>query len=629
METTCGYDRGSLQDSWRGGIRVKNETISIIAEGTIKLFSQAGMLSFASVHCARQLSYLYEEKDPDVLLAIALAFESSLAGSTCLPISEAQERFMPDTDCEQSLIDQIVSAWPANDSWLERIASSPLVTTDEDAPPNCYPARLIDKVLYLERDWLTETRICKEILSHLSYPLDSDSHRLDQALDAVFSADERDSDQYHAVKNSLLSPIALITGGPGTGKTTTIAKLLAVYDRLVDEPVRVHLASFTGKAAARIQQSFDAQLLKNNIRFSHVDLAKATTVHSLLGAIPAQGFRYNSQHPIPSDCVIIDEVSMISLPLMDALLQALAAHSRLILVGDADQLVSVDAGNVLDDVAKADLSTVSDRPVSTVSTLRHTYRYSGDLAEAAHAIRQGDSTHFLDLVHNSEILEWVDIDPDPSQLHHLTSLWTDIEKQNRLLVEIACGQGDIDQRANEAVRILDSHRLLCAHREGRYGVNAWSRAISAQLRATFTDYERTLWYPGRPLLVTRNAHDVQIANGDTGVVIYDHDSARIALSAGGHARLVSPWILGEPITMHCLTVHKSQGSEYDRVSFILPDENSPLLNRQLLYTAITRARTQVRIIGSQASIETAIATPIRRATRLAARLSKAGLSQGE
>jgi exodeoxyribonuclease V alpha subunit len=195
-------------------------------------------------------------------------------------------------------------------------------------------------------------------------------------------------------------------------------------------------------------------------------------------------------------------------------------------------------------------------------------------------------------------------------------LTADVVTQGRAMVS-AARAGD----AVQALSAMDAHRVLCAHRQGRYGVGGWSRAAEAELRRAILGYGREgEWYLGRPVLITRNAPDLQISNGDTGVVVRIDGQIQVALSSGDNPRLRSPWLLDSSETMHAMTVHKSQGSEYDAVTVVLPSAESPLLTRELFYTAVTRARQRVRIVGTAEAIRQAVTTAARRATGLGGRV---------
>ena len=608
---------------------MRSVDIPVAAEGMLADFAQAGAIGWSGVHLARTLGRLVGEHRPEVLLAVALCLRAQEAGSVCLPLDDVvQTTFAvePDRDGTPAQLSPPGELpWPEGDEWSVRLAASPLVAVGEQVAENHSPLRLVGRRLYLERNWQAEEDVRKGLLARLDVsPPEVDQRALDAAVDRAFegfgarAAVSRR--QREAVRNCVKSWTSVIAGGPGTGKTTTIAQLLRVLDDLADRRTTVALASFTGKAAARMQHSLDDSLTRSGQSdepWRRLQVGRASTLHSLLGARPHAGFTRNADNPLPYDVLIVDEMSMVSLSLMRALLSALRPSTRLVMVGDPHQLSSVEAGAVLADIVTADLPVSSHDPSSAITVLNHSHRFSGPIQELAEAIRDADVDRALALLESDgPELEWLPIDPDPGSLTSAAGLPGDLLAQGKAIHSAA-----LAGRTAEALAALDAHRLLCAHRHGRYGVTGWSRAVEQYLRRQLSGYGREgEWYFGRPVLITRNAPELQIANGDTGVVVLAGGTAEVALTAGDTPRLRSPWLLDSATTMHALTVHKSQGSEYGAVSLVLPPVGSPLLTRELLYTAVTRAQHRVRIIATKDAITQAITTRARRATGLGDRL---------
>lgn len=599
--------------------------LPIAAGGLLGDFAAAGAIGWSGVHLARTLGWLSGESRPEVLLACALCLRAQDAGSVCLPLDTVDRATLalePTDDQQPGL------TWPDADQWLALLASSPLVAVGESPAPNQRPLRLVNRLLYLERNWQAEEQVRTQLLARLEVaPPDVDAARLERAIEQAFRPFAASAQrQQDAVATSATSWTSVIAGGPGTGKTTTIAQLLRVLDDLADRRMTVALAAFTGKAAARMQQSLDASLDATGMTQSpwqYLQVRPASTLHSLLAARPHGKFGRNADNPLPYDLLVVDEMSMVSLDLMAALLAALRPSTRLVMVGDPHQLASVDAGAVLADIVEAGLPVTrvppgdSAQPASAITVLDHSHRFSGPIQQLADAVRQADSERVLDLLASAgDALAWVEVDPDPDALIRITGLADDVVTQGRRMHAAAVAGLDLD-----ALAALDAHRILCAHRRGRYGVSGWSRAVEQLLRSRIAGYGREgEWYLGRPVLITRNSADLQIANGDTGVVTAGGDGPVVALSSASAARRRSPWLLDSVETMHALTVHKSQGSEYHGVTLVLPSADSPLLTRELLYTALTRARLRIRVVATADSIAQAIATPARRATGLGARL---------
>jgi exodeoxyribonuclease V alpha subunit len=419
---------------------------------------------------------------------------------------------------------------------------------------------------------------------------------------------------------------SVLAGGPGTGKTTTVATLLAVL-RDQDPSLRIALAAPTGKAAARLSEALAEVDLPDADRARITGLS-ASTIHRLLGPIRGSSrFRHDRHRHLPFDVVVVDETSMVSLTLMARLLEAVRPDARLVLVGDPDQLASVEAGAVLGDLvaAPADPEPMFDRALGRVgapgppvrggvTVLDRTWRFQGTIATLAAAIREGDADAAVAALraghHDVVFVEDADLTTrDPGGLRELREEVVGGAAET----ELAALDGD----ASLALTRLDEHRLLCAHRRGPWGVTRWAADVERWVLEAGPVADRDEeWYPGRPLLVTANDHDRGIYNGDTGVVISTPRGARAVFARGGAPVEIAPALLDGIATVHAMTVHRAQGSQFARVSVILPPAESPLLTRELLYTAVTRARTKVRLVGSEDAVRAAIARPIGRASGL-------------
>lgn len=599
-------------------------TLSVICPDELAAFYESGVIDDAGIHLARTLCTRSTPTVDDhrIWLAIALAVRAVESGSICLPIDQARFVSAGSVDCDEPSL-----PWPDPDEWLNLLRTCSLVGDGPHAPANCRPLRVVDRSLYLERQWILEETVRRRLTDRVACcPPDVDTDAISDAIDQVFGAGTSlDVMQRQAVATSLSCWTSVIAGGPGTGKTTTIGRLLSVVDRVSSAPVTVMLAAFTGKASARMQQSLDAYLSTHGVHFEHVMVQPASTLHSLL-KIRYQRPGYNRENPLPAQIVIVDEMSMVSQQMMADLLDALAANTRLIMVGDPDQLLSVDVGNVLDDVIAAHLPTSTGCSKSAVTTLTHNYRSASTITQLAKAVNDADTQRVLEICTDPDSgIQFIETedgagvmsdlsldDPFIDQLRH------DVIAQGHTLVDLA---QDLDPtRIREILCTLDRHRVLCAHRQGLYGVSTWTRAIDQALRQQIPGYGNGLWYLGRPIIVTKNTRQYGISNGDTGVVVNYEGCVRALINSGSSAQLLDPWVVADATTMHALTIHKSQGSEYDTVTVVLPDASSRLLSRQLLYTAITRARTTVRLIGTRECLVNAVLTASRRATGLAERL---------
>lgn len=339
------------------------------------------------------------------------------------------------------------------------------------------------------------------------------------------------------------------------------------------------------------------------------------TLHRLLGwrRDSRTRFRHHRTNRLPHDVVLVDEASMVSLTHMARLLEALRPTARLILVGDADQLVSVDAGAVLADLV-AGVDGWDDSPVA-LTRLRTVHRFGATIGALAEALRVGDADAVVAaLSAGSDDVEWVaDADPIPVLRPILT-------RHARAVLEAARAGDD-----STAMRAVNAHRLLCAHRNGPFGVHTWNRHTESWLGddTGLTFYDPM--YVGRPLLVTANDYATGVFNGDTGVIVAsvrpDGTPVRMAVIEGATGlQRFAPSRLGDIETMHAMTIHKAQGSQAKEITVLLPDADSPLLTRELFYTAVTRAEERVRIVGSEAVIRAAVSRRVVRASGLRQRL---------
>jgi exodeoxyribonuclease V alpha subunit len=564
------------------------------ATGLLRTFNEAGVLEVADVHVATRLAALAAETDDTVVLAVALVVRALRAGSVCVDLRSVAEEIGLDLP------------WPEASGWLAAVRASPLLGT----PPvlRLYAGTL----LYLDRYYREEEQVCLDLLAAGDAEVPVDSAALAAGLDRVFPA-PRFAEQRTAAQIALSQWTTVLTGGPGTGKTTTVAGLLALLAEQAElagrTRPRIALAAPTGKASARLQQAVRSEI--ENL--SEPDRARlsglqAVTLHRLLGARPdtSARFRHHRANRLPYDVIVVDETSMVPLTMMARLLESVRPATRLILVGDPDQLASVEAGAVLADLVDG-LGARGDLRVAALTT---SHRFGESIGGLAGAIRRGDADQVLELLRaGGEHIEYVDAEDPSRRLREVLIPHT-------LAVRAAAAGGD----AAGALVALDRHRLLCAHREGPHGVRHWNRQIERWLTEETGEALWTDWYVGRPVLVTANDYGLKLYNGDTGVAVL-HDGvlrAEIASAAGILGFATSR--LADVQTMHAMTIHKSQGSQADEITVLLPPEDSRLLTRELFYTAVTRAKTKVRVVGTEAGVRAALARRVVRATGLRQRL---------
>ncbi len=604
------------------------------AQGLLGEFNRAGVLGYADVHVAQRLGALADERDEQVLLAAALAVRAVRQGSVCLPLAEVAGSTAVDG---LSAEDVAALPWPPPDGWSSALGRSALVAPGPGAPWD-RPLRLVDGLLYLDRYWRQERVVARYVDRAVSAPPPQvDPAALRGALGRLFEGPAPDLQRLAAVV-AAHRRFSIVAGGPGTGKTTTVARLLALLQDLAGGGLRVALAAPTGKAAARLTEAVSTAsgALPAEDR-ERLGVLTARTLHRLLGSRRGARTRFwhDRDNRLPYDVVVVDEASMVPLTMMSRLVEALRPECRLVLVGDPDQLASVEAGAVLGDLVHRD-PPASAVPASAVADvvpgdlaglpreerdaalrggvvrLSAVHRFSAEIQQLAEAVRTG-SAEALDevLAQGHPSLELVDADP-ADRGFSCAALRDDVLSSGRAVVSAArAGDGA------GALGALERHRVLCAHREGPHGVSRWARQVEEWLADAIDGYARDgLWYVGRPLLVTSNDYQLGLFNGDTGVVVAAGGEARAAFRRDGRVDLLGPSRLSDVQTVHAMSVHRSQGSQFDRVTLVLPPEGSPLLTRELVYTAVTRAKEHVRIVGTRSALVAAIRRPIQRASGL-------------
>jgi len=607
----------------------------------LRPFQDAGVLTLADVHTAVQVCRLGGEPDEGVRLALALTVRALRHGSVCLELDRMRD-VTGDVDRADDATVIRELPWPATGEILAALQRSPLVTGTSTGPLR--PLTLIESdgswLLYLSRYFMQEQTIRRLLTEREQSRPTVDTAQVVAVLGSLF----RDEQPPHtvtaapdrqrvAVAVAATEWITIVVGGPGTGKTRTAARILALLYAIHGPTLRVALAAPTGKSAAQLGEAVTAQAQQLGLPRG----LAATTLHRLLGwrRDSTTRFVHNARNRLPYDVIVLDETSMVSLTMMSRLLEALRPQTRLILMGDPDQLASVDAGAVLADlvnrptsraanpqlqaVVGADLqdgaSSSAEPPIDLgeraqlahgVVLLRRGHRFAGAIADFADAVRQGRASDAVDLLTSgAEGLSFC----QPASLEELQ---TDVTAAGTSLVS-AAGQGNVDG----AIGALGIHRLLCAHREGPYGVRRWSRtALEWTSAATGRLLDPAAFYPGQPLLVTANDYEAGVNNGDIGVVINTPGGLIAAFERVGQPLLVHPSKLSSVETAYAMTIHRSQGSQYTTVSVILPTRDSALLTRELLYTAITRARRHVRVIGTTDAIVAAVDRQVPRASGL-------------
>ncbi|MDQ4425229.1 exodeoxyribonuclease V subunit alpha [Thalassolituus sp.] len=463
--------------------------------------------------------------------------------------------------------------------------------------------------VYLNRYFRYEQSVLQQIRQRVSAEGVAASKALATTLRKLFPAPEADIDwQAIAAATACVQPLCVITGGPGTGKTTTVTRLLSAL--LSENPdLRIALAAPTGKAAARMTESIRQARERGGLPHADGIPSISFTLHRLLGWSP-RGFRYHSERYLPYDCIVVDEASMIDLPMMAHVLSALAPETRLILLGDRDQLASVEAGSVLADLCDAgtehgiteafaarlgaltgyDMSAVIEPECSIMQNamvqLRKSHRFGehSGIGALARAVNDGDMQQADAVLDDNAFpdAQRLPLDADDWQSHVI-----DGYQQYCSLVK----EGGSPEWILEA---FDQFQVLVALRSGPVGVEETNRRIERLLnRAGLLADTSQLWYPGRAIMITRNDYDVGLYNGDIGIMLRHEGLERVVFrDAEGGLRFLSPGRLPNHETAFAMTVHKSQGSEFSAVMLLLPEKWQQVITRELVYTAITRAKKQ-------------------------------------
>ncbi len=568
------------------------------------------------------------------LITAAILAERDTQGDTCLDINTLNDVSLIKDKDNKSL-----------NNILDFTNLSATLNCGFVGGPGDYKPLILDgSLLYLHRHW-KEEKIITEALKKRFIAIEFNEELIKEKINVLFKPC---LEQDHSFRQKLAAAMALthqltiITGGPGTGKTTTVTKILAIM--LEQNPgMRIRLATPTGKAAARINESFTKQcieLKKQQFDTTHIEkIPKAGTIHRLLGW-RRDGFEYNENNPLPCDCLLLDETSMIDQGLMAKLLSALTDNCRLILLGDRDQLASVEAGSVLGDLSghgtaltlspeRANILSgitgkfpttliANDTPeiADHITELTFSYRFSegGGIGRLAEAVNKGDAENAIILLRNNteaqQQLSWIETrgkQPDNNIIDWATEHYKAIF--------------DVDT-VDDALKIFESSRILTAMRIGPWGEQSIRERLEIRLNNEgLTQVKNSQPYNGLPLIILKNDHETGLFNGDTGIFWKDENNELKAwFPIDGELIAFTQHQLPQWQAAWTLTVHRSQGSEYENVLLVLPPEESSVVNRELIYTGITRAKSHCRISASTDQFTAAIKRKVKRISGLSERV---------
>ncbi|MBA3003598.1 MAG: exodeoxyribonuclease V subunit alpha [Desulfurivibrio sp.] len=608
----------------------------------------SGMLDQFDRYFVRTLQRLAPSASPRTLVLAALTRKAVSNGHVCLDLKHLVDSSLPpgggglgrggNTDEPgnsqlnplPSPLSSAVTATKEGESspslaeLTAELRQSPLVSHDGALAPLV----LEGYRLYLQRYWRYEEELVRHIQARVAFPKDVREDVLASCLATLFTGTAQDGQQREACAGIFRERLGLITGGPGTGKTTLVTKylsLLLLYAREAQEPLpRILLLAPTGKAAARLTESLQSKSAESMSADLRASLpTKAATIHRALGyrAENPTTFRHNRENPLLCDVVVVDEASMIDVALMAKLFEAVPPEARLVLLGDKDQLASVEAGSIMGDIcgaAMGDVDGSAETPLARcVVRLTESFRYSphegiGALASAIHAGKPEEAVALAQQGSVEVSLLPPLVQGDPT--HPLAEM---------ILAGYRSFLDAVDPLA--ALKLFEQFRLLCAHRTGPMGVSTLNRYAEKILSLNRLIEPNTQWYRGRPVLIQANSYPLRLFNGETGIIWPAENGEGLqAFFFSENREGVRSYSLRQlPAheTAFAMTIHKSQGSEFDRVGLILPGEDLALLSRELLYTGISRARSQVALVGRPQEIEAAVGRRVERASGLGGKLT--------
>jgi len=614
-----------------------------------KLLYEPSIFSDIDIQFAQFITALAGEINEDLRLSAALLSYFTMQGHICIELATLAEQTFPSA-AEPSPF-QITC--PPLTRWLESLHNSRVV-----GKPGEYAPLILDQQhrLYLYKYWDYEQQLAILIRQRLTRTRnDTNVKLLAEGLSRLFPVQDPlnlENRQKMAVEIAVQRNFCLISGGPGTGKTAIIIKILTL---LLEQNAQLNiaLAAPTGKAAIRLQESITHALPQLNCA-QEIKAAipqETYTIHRLLGINPDSLSSHNyANYLLPYDVVVIDEASMIDLALMTRLAQAIPLTARLILLGDKDQLISVEAGTVLGDICEVGKMPVEttrseyeppipktltgekvdnlEKPMSnkveaskttaaliaeSIVLLEQNYRFSENsgIWQLAQAIKSGEGDKALQILTSDD---YPDVRWHPLGIS---------ERLTTSLLEPIISHlitGLKEPTPEKVLQQFETFRILCATRRGPLGVANINRQIAEELNRKRIIRSHSRWYHGRPIMITRNDYTLKLFNGDIGILLRNpnnYGELQAFFSAPeDQIRIFWPNRLPEHETVYAMTIHKSQGSEFDHIFILLPPQISPILTRELIYTGITRARQTVTIAGSERIFKTAIATEIKRTSGL-------------
>lgn len=609
----------------------------------LKSLLDEGILAAMDLEFGRFLKRLDPvAKDPVILGGVMTAYMSR-QGHVCIDLKQVAGETIFKSGISQN--DEIDLKAPSVNRWMEILKESKLVGL-----PGTYRPLILDDRgrLYLYRYWKYERDLAHQILQKISSEIVGiDFDLLRDGLQRLLNSEEKTDWQKVAALTALTQKFCIISGGPGTGKTSTVVKILALLleqNAKQANHLNIGLAAPTGKAAARLNESITNAKTQLNCsdELKQAIPENATTLHRLLGARwRSSKFKHHRDNPLHHDVLVVDEASMVDLALMSKLLDATPDHTKVILLGDRDQLASVEAGSVLGDLSghirenlftrnfqglahrcdielPEDSITDQNRPLmNAIVHLKKSYRFAADsgIKMLSDAVNTGEVDHALSVLKAGDKNDVMLADYDKQEAF--------TEALKILMIQ----HFETYMKREHPREILEDYnrfRILCAHRRGPLGSEQINDMMDDMIRTNFKIPRSTQWFAGKPIMITQNDYNIKLRNGDIGIALPDREQNGemyiYFLSEDQTIRKIPPSRLPAFETVFATTVHKSQGSEFDKVLLILPNKSSEILTRELFYTAITRAKEQFTVWGREGLIRKTISRQIKRSSGLRDRL---------
>jgi len=570
---------------------IKNILKQAVALGELRLFD---------LQIALFLERFSPPCEPEQLLAAALISQAVGKGHICLPLKEIADKniFIPELQLRS----------PNLDKWVQSLDRWPAVGRPGDTTP-----LILDHAnrIYLKKYYSFQKTICTDLLKRARDKNLIEIEKGATQIHKLFPDSTTPDWQKVSAALALLRQLVVITGGPGTGKTYTVARILALLQILSSKKLLIGIGAPTGKAANRLGESIAAAKKSLDPVLQECIPEEAKTIHRLLGvATGSQQFLHNKDNRLNLDLLVLDESSMIDIPLMSALLSALPSHTQLIMLGDRDQLSSVEAGSLLGDICAAPLlNQWSPSLCGKLKALTGFSLQTADIAPFADSLVQLKTSHRFSKTGNIGRLADIINQGDENELNNVIS--ADRQEDFRLIDHSSLEKNSLIERfvLPELIRCLEKDdkeialnyfnkfRVLCALRNGPFGVTGINAIIETSLKKMGLIANRTGWYKGQPVMIHNNHYGLQLFNGDLGIIW--PDASGILLTwfqrPNGEIQPIAPARLPQHETAYAITIHKSQGSEFDEVVIILPSEDVRILSRELLYTGITRARKKLTL----------------------------------